>query len=117
MNERQAALRLSALGNPTRIKLFRALVRAGHGGMNVGALQRRLGVPASTLAHHIAALVKAGLVEQERCGREVVCRAAYPAMQALVSYLTEACCVEEGALTAGAVSGAQVHDGARGAVT
>ena len=93
--ERDAALRLSALGNETRICLFRALVRAGRPGLTVGELQRRLQVPASTMAHHIAALVRAGMVLQERHGREVVCRAGFEAIESLVGYLTEACCAEE----------------------
>jgi ArsR family transcriptional regulator, arsenate/arsenite/antimonite-responsive transcriptional repressor len=92
MTEEQAALRLSALGNPTRLRLFRLLVRAGRDGLNVGDLQRLLGVPASTLAHHIAALVKADLLLQERRGREVICAANYEVMNGLVAYLTEQCC-------------------------
>ena len=92
MNEEQAALCLSALGNPTRIRLFRLLVRAGPGGLNVGDLQRLLNVPASTLAHHVAALVRADLLLQERRGREVICMANYDAMNAVLGFLTRECC-------------------------
>jgi DNA-binding transcriptional ArsR family regulator len=92
MDEDRAALCLAALGNPTRIRLYRLLVRAGERGLNVGDVQRLLAVPASTLAHHVAALVKAGLVDQERRGREVICFANYEAMNRIVGYLTEACC-------------------------
>jgi len=92
MNEHHAAICLSALGNPTRIRLFRLLVRAGTEGLNVGDLQRLLEVPASTLSHHIAALVKADLLLQDRRGREVICMANYAAMNDLVAYLTEQCC-------------------------
>lgn len=92
LNEESAARCLAALGNETRLRLYRLLVRAGRDGLNVGEAQRRLGVPASTLAHHIAALVGAGLVTQERRGREVVCRADYDAMIGVVTFLTEACC-------------------------
>ena len=95
ITEQEAALRLSALGNEIRIRLFRALVRAGHSGLTVGELQRRLQVPASTMAHHVGALVRADLVLQERHGREVVCRAGFDAIESLVGYLTEACCAEE----------------------
>lgn len=96
MTEGDAAHCLSALGNETRIRLFRALVRAGRSGLTVGELQRRLRVPASTLAHHIAALVRADLVLQQRQGREVVCRAGFDAVASLVGYLTDACCADEG---------------------
>ena len=92
--ETTAALMLAALGNETRLRLFRLLVRAGHEGQTVGAIQHKLGVPASTLAHHLNALVGAGLVSQQRRGREVRSIAQYAAMDGLVAYLTEACCAE-----------------------
>lgn len=92
MDEDQAAERLAALGNRTRLRLYRLLVRAGEDGLNVGELQRLLDVPASTLAHHLGALARAGLVLQERRGREVVSRADYATMNALVGYLTDQCC-------------------------
>jgi ArsR family transcriptional regulator, arsenate/arsenite/antimonite-responsive transcriptional repressor len=92
MQEYQAAESLAALGNRTRLRLFRLLVRAGEAGVNVGDIQRHLDVPASTLAHHLAVLARAGLVEQDRHGREVLSRANYPAMDALLSYLSAECC-------------------------
>ena len=92
MREQRAADGLAALGNRTRLRLYRLLVRAGDDGFNVGDLQRLLEVPPSTLAHHLATLARAGLVTQERRGREVISRADYPAMRALVAYLTEECC-------------------------
>ena len=55
-----AAARLEALGNPTRLKIYRALVRAGEAGMPVGKLQDRLKVAPSTLSHHIKSLVAVG---------------------------------------------------------
>lgn len=92
MHEKQAADCLAALGNVTRLRLYRLLVRTGSTGLNVGEQQDRLGVPASTLAHHLTSLVRAGLVEQERRGREVVSRADYAAMDGLVEFLTAECC-------------------------
>ena len=92
LSEKDAAPQLAALGNRTRLRLFRLLVRAGAEGLNVGQIQAQLEIPASTLAHHLAALSRAGMVEQEKQGREVICRANYEAMNALVGYLTEACC-------------------------
>lgn len=92
MDEIRAADALAALGNRTRLQLFRLLVRAGSDGLIVGAVQRHLDVPPSTLAHHLAALARAGLVNQERRGREVVCRADFAAMHGLLGFLTDACC-------------------------
>ena len=92
LQEQAAADALAALGNRTRLRLFRLLVRAGHDGLNIGEIQARLDIPASTLAHHIAALTQAGLIEQERRGRETRCRAGYARMQALLDYLSDKCC-------------------------
>lgn len=91
-SEKQAARGLGALGSPTRLRVYRLLVKAGPDGLNVGDLQRTTGVPASTLAHHLSTLARAGLVAQERRGREVISTVSFPAMFALVSYLTDECC-------------------------
>ncbi len=98
MNDEQASQLLSALGNPTRIRLYRLLVRAGPDGLTVGEVQRHLEVPASTLAHHFSALVSAGLVRQARHGREVLCTADFPAMNGLIAYLSDECCLGVGTL-------------------
>ena len=86
------ARRLSALGHEARLQIFRFLVRAGHEGAIVGEIGAHTGLAPSTLAHHLGALVDAGLVEQERRGRETVNRAAFDTITATLSYLTEACC-------------------------
>lgn len=90
-----AAARLEALGNSTRLKIYRTLVRAGHAGMPVGRLQERLKIPASTLSHHVKALVSVGLVSQVREGTTLVCHAEYDAMQGLVDFLVAECCADE----------------------
>ncbi len=92
MNLQQAARCLEKLGNPTRLEVYRLLVRAGPEGLPVGALQEHLGVPASTLSHHVSHLVNAGLVHQEREGRVLRCTPNFELMQQLVGYLTEQCC-------------------------
>lgn len=92
MNNDLAADRLSALGNPTRLSIFRLLVRAGNDGITIGDIQNRLKVPASTLAHHLQALEQAGLVSQERRGRTVINTANFGTMNALIAYLSDECC-------------------------
>jgi len=62
MNIEQAAKQLEALGSPTRLQVYRTLVRAGHSGLPVGRLQEKLGIPASTLSHHLHRLILTGLV-------------------------------------------------------
>ena len=57
MKTDDAAARLEALGNPTRLQVYRALVRAGGAGMSVGKLQAKLDLAASTLSHHLKTLL------------------------------------------------------------
>ena len=92
LDERQAADALAALGNRTRLRIYRLLVRAGEAGLIVGEVQARLGIAASTLAHHLATLAKAGLISQERQGRETLCRAQFSRVDAMIAYVTENCC-------------------------
>ncbi|MCE4226267.1 helix-turn-helix transcriptional regulator [Methylobacterium sp. C25] len=90
-----AAKQLEALGSATRLRVYRALVRAGHAGLPVRQLQERIGIPASTLSHHLHRLIQTGLVVQERQATTLICRAVYPAMRSLVGFLVDECCVEE----------------------
>ena len=89
-----AARQLESLGSPVRLKLYRTLVRAGEEGLPVGALQAKLDIAASTLSHHIRILKEAGLIAQERQATTLICRANYPAMDALVGYLVDECCLD-----------------------
>jgi ArsR family transcriptional regulator, arsenate/arsenite/antimonite-responsive transcriptional repressor len=89
-----AAARLEALGNPTRLRIYRALVRAGEPGMSVGRLQTKLSVAASTLSHHIKTMMIVGLVTQERHATTLICRANYEIMRSLVDFLVEECCAD-----------------------
>ena len=90
------ASRLDALGNPTRLQVFRALVRAGLKGLPVGALQDRLGIAPSTLSHHLGLLVRVGLVRQVRQGTTLQCHADYLTMTGIVTALQAECCAEDG---------------------
>ncbi|MGF1501771.1 MAG: ArsR/SmtB family transcription factor [Paracoccaceae bacterium] len=92
MNDTTVATALSALGHEARLGLFRLLVRAGPDGLNIGELGRLLGLPASTLSHHLGTLVAAGLVRQERRGREVVNRAEFERMRAVLDFVDAECC-------------------------
>lgn len=89
-----AASQLEAIGNPTRLRLYRILVRAGGEGLAVGSVQEMLGVAASTLSHHLKRLVDTGLVTQERQATTLICRAHYPAMQSLIGFLADECCAD-----------------------
>ena len=89
-----AAAHLEALGNPTRLKIYRALVRAGDAGMPVGKLQDRLKIAPSTLSHHIKTLMVVGLINQVRDSTTLVCHANYDVMRGLVDFLVAECCTE-----------------------
>lgn len=94
MKLEKAAAQLEALGNPTRLNMYRILVRAGMDGLPVGSIQSKLNIPASTLSHHCKRLVDVGLVTQERQATTLICRAQYPAMDALIGYLADECCAD-----------------------
>ena len=83
---------LSALAQPLRLEVFRALVVVGEAGLTPGAIQEALGVAPATLSFHLKELVNAGLVTQERVSRNLIYRAAYSHMNAVLAYLTENCC-------------------------
>lgn len=83
---------LAALAQPTRLEVFRVLVRTGPAGLRPGEIATQLGLAPATLSFHLAALRRAGLVVAERAGRERIYRAEFEAMHALVDYLTENCC-------------------------
>src|SRR5262245_49105487 len=97
MKVEQAARQLEALGNPTRLKVYRTLVRAGDGGLPVGRLQEKLRIAASTLSHHLHRLILTGLVTQERQATTLICRANYSAMDILVGFLVDECCIDASA--------------------
>ncbi|RCS59517.1 ArsR/SmtB family transcription factor [Parvibium lacunae] len=92
LTDAQAAPMLAALGSEVRLKLFRVLLRSGHECLSVTGLQRLMDIPPSTLGHHISALVAAGLVSQERQGRELICRAEFADIRRLSAFLLNECC-------------------------
>jgi DNA-binding transcriptional ArsR family regulator len=87
-----AAKRLAELGHPVRLTVVRLLVQAGPPGLAVGEIQSRLGIPQSTLSHHLAHLVAAGLISQTREGRVLRCRADYQALKEVLDFLLQDCC-------------------------
>lgn len=92
MEEKTASLSLSALAQPMRLRIFRALIGAGPGGMTPGALSAMLDVPASTLSFHLKELTHSGLVTQERDSRNLIYRPSIGQMHDLLGYLTAHCC-------------------------
>jgi ArsR family transcriptional regulator, arsenate/arsenite/antimonite-responsive transcriptional repressor len=94
MNVEKAARQLEALGNPTRLRVYRLLVRAGDAGLPVGRLQEKMRIAGSTLSHHLHRLILTDLVTQERQATTLICRASYPVMQELIGFLVNECCAD-----------------------
>jgi DNA-binding transcriptional ArsR family regulator len=87
---------LAALAQGTRLEVYRLLVQRGSEGMPASAIAEKLDLPNATLSFHLKELNRAGLVSVRKDGRFIHYSANYPAMDALVGYLTENCCGGEG---------------------
>jgi len=87
-----ASKRLAELGNPTRLSIFRYLVKFGNQGLPVGQIQKEIDIPGSTLSHHINRLVNAGLIRQVRESRILYCVPQYQALNEVINFLMAECC-------------------------
>ena len=93
MDIQDAADKLAELGHATRLRVYRALVKAGDDGLPVSDIMQQLEIPASTLSHHISRLMRVGLIKQVRQGRVLRCYAQYSELTELMSFLTKECCI------------------------
>jgi len=89
------ASRLAELGHPTRLNIFKLLVKAGDDGLSVGMIQQQIEIPGSTLSHHISKMVNVGLINQVRVSRTLYCVPQFEALQQVIDFLQEECCVGE----------------------
>lgn len=94
----RAATAFAALGSEARLSILRRLVRAGSRGLPIGALGEDVGVTGSVLTHHVKHLVSAGLVEQRRDGRRILCSVVISEVEALSGFLISECCADQGAV-------------------
>jgi DNA-binding transcriptional ArsR family regulator len=83
---------LAALGQPTRLEIFRLLMRCEPGGLAAGAIAEEIGCPQNTLSSHLGILARAGLVRGTRDGRSIVYQADIKGMRALMTFLLTDCC-------------------------
>jgi len=91
-NESQALKALTALAQVQRLRAFKALVIAGPEGMTPGTLAQQLDTSPSALSFHLKELAHSGLIDAEQRGRNLIYRADFSHMNALLAYLTEHCC-------------------------
>lgn len=96
MKTNDAIKSLAALAQATRLDIYRLLVQKGPDGLAATAIAEKLGLPNATLSFHVKGLTQAGLVNARQDGRFIYYAANYPAMNALVDFLTENCCAGEG---------------------
>lgn len=89
-----AAAAFAALGSEQRLAVLRSLVRAGPEGLSIGVLGARCGITGSTLTFHLRILAQAGLVQQERQGRQIICASDTAAIRRLSDYLLSECCAD-----------------------
>jgi ArsR family transcriptional regulator, arsenate/arsenite/antimonite-responsive transcriptional repressor len=92
MSSPHALAALAALGQPTRLEIFRLLVRREPEGLAAGAIADIVGAPHNTLSTHLAILARAGLVRGVREGRAIIYRADIEGMRDLISFLVTDCC-------------------------
>lgn len=105
MTETEAVRALGALAQGSRLQIFRALVVAGQGGLTPSRLSEALGVASTALSFHLKELLGAGLVTQQRDGRNLIYRAEFAHMNQLLAYLTRHCCQGEACAVADAEAG------------
>ncbi len=92
ISELQAVKSLAALAQAQRLRAFRALVVVGADGLTPGVMAEQLDIAASALSFHLKELVHSGLASCEPRGRNLIYRANFEHMTALLAYLTEHCC-------------------------
>ena len=92
MDKKSAMGALAALGQETRLEIFRLLVRAGAEGVPAGEVAARLGAVQNTVSSHLRILAQARLIRPERDGRIVRYVADMTGFRDLLAYLMEDCC-------------------------
>ncbi|OMH30434.1 transcriptional regulator [Motiliproteus sp. MSK22-1] len=91
----EAAKALKELGHPTRLLIYKKVVKAGLPGIPVGSIQEQLEIPGSTLSHHISSLASAGLIFQRRESRTLYCVAEYQCLADVIRFLQDECCHDD----------------------
>ncbi|MDX1784993.1 ArsR/SmtB family transcription factor [Roseovarius sp. ZX-A-9] len=92
MDMNDALQAFAALSQPTRLDVFRLLVRAGKAGMSAGDISESLNVRQNTMSANLSILARAGLIRNEREGRSIRYFADMDGMRALLGFLMEDCC-------------------------
>lgn len=95
MDLHNAIIAFSALSQSTRLKVFKILIEYGATGIAAGTISERLGIPHNTLSFHLSHLTEAGLIFSRKQGRSMIYAANCNAIEGLIDYLKENCCILE----------------------
>jgi len=92
LSEGLAISALAALAQPTRLAIFRLLVKHEPIGVTAGVIAEAIGAPHNTLSTHLAILVRAGLLRSSREGRTIIYRSDVEGMRSVIAFLVDDCC-------------------------
>jgi ArsR family transcriptional regulator len=92
LSEGHAVSVLAALAQPTRLEIFRLLLKREPKGTAADAIADAIGAPHNTISTHLAILVRAGLLRSWREGRTIIYRADIDGMRSLIGFLVNDCC-------------------------
>ena len=92
MDHNGVILALGALGQATRLDVFRLLVRNEPTGVAAGEIARLLGIPHNTLSTHLGILSRSGLIQSKRYSRSIVYRANLECFREMTLFLVSDCC-------------------------
>jgi ArsR family transcriptional regulator len=92
MESENVILALAALAQPTRLDVFRLLVKHEPEGLAAGDIARALVVPQNTMSSHLSVLSRAALVTAQRRSRSIVYRADLTRFRAVMLFMLRDCC-------------------------
>ena len=95
---------LAALGTEPRLRIIRLLLKAHPDGLVVGEIGSELGIPPSTLSHHLDKLKNEGLVAVRRESTFLRYTARTDALQEILSFLFAECCTRNKAISPEAIT-------------
>lgn len=92
MDKYRALDAFGALSQPTRLDVFRLLIKAGEAGMSAGNISDTLMVRQNTMSANLSILARSGLIRSVREGRSIRYFADMDGMRGLLAFLMEDCC-------------------------
>ena len=88
----------AAMGTEPRLRIIRLLLSAHPDGLNAGEIQTELGIPNSTLLHHLDKLKNEKLVTVQREGTFLRYLANTGVLQEVLTFLYAECCTRNKAI-------------------